>query len=601
MRMPIWRYGLAVLLSGLPTVALAQDPATPPQPASLAYAEGAVDLDHEGVAEAAVAPAVLLEGDRVRVRDGRAEVVFADGSLLHADRNTVIEWLGAGHLRLLEGRIAVRLSASAASYVVDTPPGAVRLEPRGEYNLGVRPGADLQLAIVRGVAELDGPGERLVARGGETLVIDGAGRAETRRFNSARFDDFTRWAYDRANGGAYGASAQYLPPELRAYGSSLDPYGRWDYMASYGGYVWYPSVAVGWRPYSHGGWRHTRYGWTWYGIDRWSYPTHHFGRWGYSGSSWFWMPNKVWGPAWVSWAFAPGFVSWCPLGWDGRPVLGFWNRPGRVVHDPWRAWTAVPRNRFGQRGPVQSWIVDAHRLPESSRRAFVLQSAAPPAPARSAARDYAVPRGNIAGPPPAAAADRRPGAVPRQNAPAPSGAVTSAPQSWSRPAPASGAVRRPPPASSPSPSSTTPVMENTTPSQRNTTPTAGDTAPSAIPRTDPRTGTQYAIPRRPADGSYSREDADAFRSRGRSRAPEAARPAGGQTPGQSWTPRERGGGTPQNQGAARGQGAVERARPTGEGGAASPPPQPKSSGDQGSKGNNGSSGGSRGASRRPPK
>ena len=33
------------------------------------------------------------------------------------------------------------------------------------------------------------------------------------------------------------------------------------------------------------------------------------------------FPGRTWGPAWVSWASAPDYVSWCPLGFDGRPVF----------------------------------------------------------------------------------------------------------------------------------------------------------------------------------------------------------------------------------------------------------------------------------------
>lgn len=545
MRTPLCRLGLAVLLSGLPALAIAQDTSAPP-PASLAYYEGTVQLDREGSTETVSGPTLLVDGDRLRTRDGRVEVVFGDGSLLHADRDTAVEWLGPSHVRLTEGRIRVRTSASAASYQVDTPPGALRLEPRGEYDLSLEPGDGLQISIARGVAELDGAAGTLVARGGEALVIDRDGRADLRRYNSARFDDFSRWAYERANGDAYGQSARYLPPQVRAYGASLDTYGRWDYLAPYG-YVWYPAVAATWRPYSHGGWRYTRYGWTWFGLDPWAYPTHHYGRWGFSGSVWFWIPGKIWGPAWVSWGYAPGYVSWCPLGWDGRPVIAFSYRVTRIGYDPWRAWTAIPRHRFGIRGPIHSWIVDGHRMPDRARRAFVFQSVPPRAPAHTVWRDHAVPRGT-AGVPAARAVGVRPDvAVPRSHG-----------QSWSTPSagtrmtpPASGAVRRPGPTAPAAPSP----------------PAASSQSPSAAPRVDPRPDARYAYPRRPDDGRYRPETADVFC--GRARTHEAAPATGGQRSGQSWNPRSRPSSPPaaQPQPAPRGYGAVERSRPRGGGGA----------------------------------
>ncbi len=49
----------------------------------------------------------------------------------------------------------------------------------------------------------------------------------------------------------------------------------------------------------------------------------------------------------MSWAYAPGYVSWCPLGWNNRAVFGFnVNVYGGHRYDPWRAWTVVPRQHF---------------------------------------------------------------------------------------------------------------------------------------------------------------------------------------------------------------------------------------------------------------
>ena len=40
-----------------------------------------------------------------------------------------------------------------------------------------------------------------------------------------------------------------------------------------------------------------------------------------AGGAWFWIPSAGWGAAWVNWAVAPGYVGWCPLGWNNRPVV----------------------------------------------------------------------------------------------------------------------------------------------------------------------------------------------------------------------------------------------------------------------------------------
>ena len=140
-------------------------------------------------------------------------------------------------------------------------------------------------------------------------------------------------------------SASYLPQDLQTYGSTFDQYGSWQYDQPHG-YVWYPQVGPDWRPYSYGSWSPIRsYGWTWIGAEAWAWPTHHYGRWGFARNAWFWIPGRTWGAAWVSWSFADDYVSWCPLGYDSRPIfaLSIGSRRG------WDYWS-VPRRTFETRG-----------------------------------------------------------------------------------------------------------------------------------------------------------------------------------------------------------------------------------------------------------
>jgi hypothetical protein len=180
-------------------------------------------------------------------------------------------------------------------------------------------------------------------------------------------------------------SAQYLPETVRPYSATFDRYGSWQYDTSYG-YVWYPRVAAGWRPYYNGRWASfPAFGWTWIGTDAWAWPTHHYGRWGISAGTWFWIPGRTWGPAWVSWAYAPGYVSWCPLGWDNRPAVLFSGSYYTGRYDPWQAWTVIPRQRFGS-GFVSINVVAGARIDARTRSAFVVRQTAPQV------GGYAVPR-----------------------------------------------------------------------------------------------------------------------------------------------------------------------------------------------------------------
>jgi hypothetical protein len=255
-------------------------------------------------------------------------------------------------------------------------------------------------------------------------------------FNAARLDAFDRWASaqrDLRLGST--ASAQYLPPDLQMYGGTFDRNGSWAYEAPYGN-VWYPTVSPGWRPYYDGYFDPLpQFGWTWIGMNVWSWPTHHYGRWGYAHSRWFWIPGRQWAPAWVHWGTAPGYVGWCPLGFDNRPVFSL----SASYTNHWaNGWVVLPRPYFGARGGyARRYAVSPRMLPVNTP--FVEHAAAPVLPRAvprgsaagvgSASRGYAMPRtaaglganGAVTAAPPRSAFERRYG-VPTAPLPAPSNA-----------------------------------------------------------------------------------------------------------------------------------------------------------------------------------
>src|SRR5262249_20881658 len=141
---------------------------------------------------------------------------------------------------------------------------------------------------------------------------------------------------------AYSQNAQYVSPSI--YGTeSLSGYGQWIYDSPYG-YVWVPTVSVGWAPYRVGRWSYVNYyGWTWVSGDPWGWAPYHYGRWYSSPYGWAWYPGAIspyyyWRPALV------GFFGW---GTGGLGVgVGFgggwgWGNVGWVplapyeVYRPW--------------------------------------------------------------------------------------------------------------------------------------------------------------------------------------------------------------------------------------------------------------------------
>lgn len=347
---PLFTKGLcavAVVLAVAPA-SRAQDAQTP-APAHIAIVDGAATVERDGQAQSAIPGLPIVPGDRLRTTRGRAEVLFPDGSALDVDEFTSVDIQSQTLLRLSAGRVMLIVAgandpSNAVAYQIDTPAASAFTEGPGEYRVALfssAGGVETELAVFRGSASLSTEQGSTRARAGErTLARDLSAPSYAVPFNSARFDAFDHWSMSRRDARLGTASAQYLPPSLSMYSGTFDRYGQWLYEPAYG-YVWYPAVAPTWRPYYLGYWAPIHsYGWTWIGFDIWGWPTYHYGRWGYISNRWFWIPGHQWAPAWVWWAAAPGYVGWCPLGFNNAPLFALWT-------DGWPGWTFVPRQHFG--------------------------------------------------------------------------------------------------------------------------------------------------------------------------------------------------------------------------------------------------------------
>jgi hypothetical protein len=361
-------------------------------PAHVAFVDGTATLEREGRTETSALNMPLLSGDRLRTTEGRVEVLFEDGSALHLDERTTIDVQSDDLLRLIDGRIRLNLVGPSrqVDYRIDSSAGSVRITQAGEYRIAMVHGereTQLELAVLRGAGEIfTDQGSTPVSAGERAYASEGLAPSYPYVFNSANWDAFDRWSEMRRDV-RLGVSSQYLPASMQTYAPVFDQYGDWRYAQPYG-YVWYPRVAVGWRPYYYGRWMsYPRYGWTWVGLDFFSWPTHHYGRWGFSAGTWFWIPGNRWAPAYVSWAYAPGFVSWCPLGFNNRPVIAINLNFGSRFYSPWNAWTVVTAGHFGG-GFVHHRPVFIDRFDARHRPVFVSRPAAP------AYRDVAIPRGS---------------------------------------------------------------------------------------------------------------------------------------------------------------------------------------------------------------
>jgi hypothetical protein len=404
----------AVLLAPFATQALAraqddQQPAdwTNDVPAHIAVVDGVASLERDGRVVPAEENVPLLAGDRLRTDDGRVEILFADGSALDIDKYASVDLLSESLLRLRAGRLRLSIArlTETLSYRVDAAGASALIRTAGEYRLSVSDARaaepELDLAVIHGTAELSSPaGRTLVRAGTHAFASERTEPSLPYTFNSSAPTAFDRWADDQREARLGVQSTQYLPADLRYYAGALDQNGTWQYEPTYGN-VWFPRVDTAWRPYYDGRWSDVgTFGWVWIGVGRWSWPTHHYGRWGVAAGRWFWIPDRHWGPAWVSWAVSPTYVSWCPLGFDGRPAvaLATASRYGDARH----AWTIVPARTFTGDVVVSRHVVMNQTLAPGALSAFVLHPVGPTAagprtrvePLRSptSGRDYSVAR-----------------------------------------------------------------------------------------------------------------------------------------------------------------------------------------------------------------
>ncbi|HEX5069386.1 MAG TPA: DUF6600 domain-containing protein [Vicinamibacterales bacterium] len=371
-------------------------------PAHLSFVDGEVTLERNGKLEPAETNLALLAGDRIQTRGGRVEILYPDGSTLHIDHDTKLDLISSQLARLLAGtlRVTIPKAPDDLDYRVDAPAAFVAIKVAGEYRIdtGVdqHGDPDVALTVVRGTAELvNDLGRTLVRAGRQAVANEKEAPSESYSVNLANFDEFDRWSDDRRTAHVATDTAAYVPDAVEPYTSTLDDYGSWTTEPLYGA-VWYPRVAADWHPYSQGRWSYSGYyGWLWVGIDPWAWPTHHYGRWGYN-NRWYWIPGQAWSPAWVAWGYAPGYVSWCPLGYNNRAVIG-WTAIGTQtvsafrVFDPFSAWTVVPSNQFAPNMWVREHAVARAVVPQPVRDAFVERPTAPTGPRMATPRETQAP------------------------------------------------------------------------------------------------------------------------------------------------------------------------------------------------------------------
>jgi hypothetical protein len=446
-----------VLCLGATREALAQDASNPPgRVAQLSYAEGSVSLEPAGTTTwvgAALNRPITL-GDKIWTdEDSRAELDIGDAvirlgsmtgfSFLNLDDQTAQMQVTAGTVI-----VHVRSLGSDEQDEIDTPNLALTLQQPGTYRVEVSESGDTTIVKVdEGAALASGGGQSYPVAAQQSVTFTGTSALSADYAMLGAPDALDEWSMQRDQEEAQQSALvdQYVSPDVVG-ATDLTSYGSWQSTPDWG-YAWFPSVAVGWAPYTMGSWAWVSpWGWTWVDEEPWGFAPFHYGRWGYWHRRWCWVPGPrrkrpMYAPALVAWVGGregrvpgrPGaHVGWFPLGPHDVYVPGYHVSPryvrdinvantritnttfitnvyeGRVANVRFAnsavpgAVTAVPRNVFTSAQPVAP-----HRVILARRGGEVFRAtAAPPAIPPGRQSVLGIGAGRIARAPPRALLDR---------------------------------------------------------------------------------------------------------------------------------------------------------------------------------------------------
>ena len=173
-----------------------------PALAHLSRVDGTVTLLHRFAPVPASVGVGLYEGDQIVTAIGRAEVSFADGSVMHLDQHTHVVIAGAARVRLLDGRVSLR---TTTAYTAETTSGVVHVlsgdegGAEGMFELTASAANhDVLVRVVEGRAEIASPWGRESVTSTQAAFVSGpTGRPFVSPWVGMQHDSFLQWGNTR--------------------------------------------------------------------------------------------------------------------------------------------------------------------------------------------------------------------------------------------------------------------------------------------------------------------------------------------------------------------------------------------------------------------
>ncbi len=279
----------------------------------LSYVEGSVHIYDAGgkLFDQALQNMTILPGMAVETgNDGRAELEFADGSLVRVTPNSAILLGALFHgkvsqdvftLKPTRGLTYFELSSVSTTLAIEVGPltaQPVRTPLLMRVNLDAQP---YEAALLSGSAQFtdDSGYAAYVLHANETAKIDPAAATNYDIVQDVAPDSWDAWNTDRDSARAQIAGATHPEGESGGPGwNDLNYYGSW-YDVPGQGVAWAPDgVGQDFDPYGSGAWGYsTSAGYGWVSSYPWGWLPYHCGVWNfYPGNGWMWLPSSCgWG------------------------------------------------------------------------------------------------------------------------------------------------------------------------------------------------------------------------------------------------------------------------------------------------------------------
>src|SRR5581483_5502865 len=267
----------------------------------------------------------IYPGDEVITnRRGRAEIRLADGNIIALDRSTDVRFRSINDSYDLDsnetivevryGHVAVqRTDFHQEALRLDTPSASYVASNEAIYSFDSDSPTPDHINVFYDDVEVRTPERTTTLHKGEEARVDEQGLYGLVSTQRGTADEFERW-FNRRSQRYRTDTSEYLDGSLAYSDYDLSQYGSWTFVTGLGTWGWRPYVAAGWRPYYYGSWIYGPNGClTWFSNEPWGWVPYHYGRWAYDPVfGWVWVPGYTYSPAWVYFAYGPGYFGWVP-------------------------------------------------------------------------------------------------------------------------------------------------------------------------------------------------------------------------------------------------------------------------------------------------